>query len=479
MRNIVYCGLIVLLCYFNNAIAMQTLSLNEAILLAVRSNPNVQSVELAHVLQKFNTQVQEWEFAPHYSFQATASSARTWTPNQPIYGAHNYSAQPEVTWQSKIGTSTALSAMNSNAGGHYNPGLSIQIMQPLLRGFGKAVVEAALNDARDNEVISRLNVESTLRNTVSDVINAYLDVISAQERIKIREDALERAERSVKQTKLFIKAGRKAGNELVTVEANVASAKTNLENDKNNLLQARYALLAAIGIDPNTAIEFNSLDLQILTNHFSLPDIQQTKQLTLENDIQYQVDNILLHGQAKRNIAIAQDNMRWQLNMYANLNTGNGVGGGENAGFNSLFNGINQSHSVGLVLNIPIDDKPAKQALMSAKVALKRAELAFTKSKWAIETNAINTWNFVNSTKQTLHFAEEAARLQNKTYQLSYQKYLHGLIDSLELQSAQLQLIEAQQMRLNAHINYIKALVKLDYLMGRTLKTWHIQVRLQ
>jgi len=74
--------------------------------------------------------------------------------------------------------------------------------------------------------------------------------------------------------------------------------------------------------------------------------------------------------------------------------------------------------------------------------------------------------------------AENANLLQTKTYQLNYQKYLHGLIDSLELQSAQIQLIQAEQGVLNAKMMYLKALVNLDLLMGRTLETWRIKVRM-
>lgn len=472
-------GLFALFCFLNVAWAKQNLSLDEAILLAVRSNPNVQSSELSHVLQKFNTHIQEWQFQPHYSFQASASTARTWTPGQPIYGAQNYSVQPGVSLNTKIGTVASLSATNSNSsGGNYNPGLSLQIMQPLMRGFGKAVVEAALNDAKDSETISRLSIEATLRSTVSEVINAYLDVISAERRIGISEDAVQRAERSREQTKLFIKAGRKAGNELVTVEANVASAKTSLENDKNNLAQARYALLAAIGIDPNTEFTFSGFDLNTLTEKYRVPTLEETKKLTLINDIQYQIDNITLHGQTKRSVMIAEDQTRWQLNLVANASTGNGTGGGLNSGINSLFNGANQSHSIGLVLQIPIDDQLAKQSVMSAKIALKQAELAFTKRKWSIETSAINNWNTVISAERTLRFAEDAEKLQKKTYNISYQKYLHGLIDSLELQSAQLQLIQAEHTLLSARLGYIKALVNLDFLIGKTLHTWNVRVRM-
>lgn len=453
------------------------LSLDEAILLAVRSNPNVQSTRLSHVLQKFNVYVQEWGFYPHYSLQASATFGQTITPGQVVTGSHNYNVQPGVSVNTPIGTTISLSSTNIQTG-NYNPGLSLQIMQPLMRGFGTAVVEASLNNAKDTEVISRLSIEGILRTTVSTVINAYLDVISAQQRINISNDAVKRAEKSVEQTKLFIKAGRKAGNELVTVQANVASAKTALENDRNNLDQARYALLTAIGIDPNTNIKFTGINVPGLIKKYHSPSLMETKKLILQNDIQYQMDQITLHGSTTRSLLVAEDNARWQLNLTANAVSGNGSGHAQSAGLNSLFNGANQSSNVGLALQIPIDDQLTKQAVLSAKIALKQAELALLQEKWSKETSAINAWNSVVSAERALLFAEDAEKLQEKTYSVSYQKYLHGLIDSLELQSAQVSLTQAQQTLSNNQISYIKALVSLDLLIGNTLNTWDVKVRL-
>ena len=66
---------------------------------------------------------------------------------------------------------------------------------------------------------------------------------------------------------------------------------------------------------------------------------------------------------------------------------------------------------------------------------------------------------------------------KKKTYEISFQKYSHGLIDSLQLQSAQLQLIESGRALNIARVNYLKALVNLDQMIGRTLKTWNVGVR--
>ncbi len=455
------------------------LSLDDAILLAVRANPNVQSSRLSSVVQKFNVHVQEWAFSPQYSFQSSTTYTKTSVYGQPTSGVNVYNVQPAASWQSPIGTQLSLSAPFANTG-KFNAGLSLQIMQPLLRGFGRPIVEAALNNAKDSDAIARLNVEGTLRTTVSSVIDAYLDVVTAEKTILIDKAALGRAEKSVEQTKLFIKAGHKAGNELITVRANVASAKMQLINDQNNLVQIRYALLSAIGVDPDTNVVFKPLDINDLMKKYSSPSLTLTKQLTLKNDIQYQTDQITLHGPTSRALLTANDNSRWQLNLAVNAATGNGFVNDQNQSgwVDGLFNGTNRSQSVSLTLNVPINDQTIKQGILNAKIGLKQAELALKQEKWSKETNAINSWNLLISAKNALEYAGSAEQLQQETYNVSYQKYLHGLIDSLELQSAQMQLIQAQQILLASQTAYIKALVNMDLLIGHTLKTWGIETRI-
>lgn len=452
------------------------LSLDDAIAVAVRDNPNVQSKHLNYLSQKLNLYVEHWQFYPHYGLEGTAGSYRKVLSGVPAPTNQNYTITPSVSLTTPIGTKISLSSTNPQTD-HFNPALSLEVSQPLLRGFGPAVVEAALFNARDSLQVAKLNIEDILRTTITSVINAYLDIMSAQRKITIDEDALRRAEQSVEQTKLFIKAGRKAGNELVTVSANVASAKTQLENDRNSLTQDRYALLTAIGIDPNANIDFEKFEIAKLIAKYHLPKLIDVKSQVLSSDIQYQIDQITLHGSISRALLVEEDNARWKLDLTANVVSGNGIGGGRNAGLNSVLNGTNVVQKFGLQFTIPIDDQASKQYIANAKMALQQAELALLQTKWAKETGAINAWNLVGSTQRALHYAEDAEKLQEKTYHISNQKYLHGLIDSLEWQSAQVQLIQSQQTLLNAQISYLKALVNLDSLMGHTLQTWQVKVR--
>lgn len=453
------------------------LTLEDAIALGIRDNPSVQGSRLGLTSEKFNVWVNQWKFLPHFSLTANAGVGKTRSAWQIVGPDTNMNVLPSASWTSPIGTEVTLKASNSK-GKHYNPGVSVEIMQPLLRGFGRAIVENELNNAKDNEFIAHLDLEATLRSTVTEIILAYLNVVTEEQKVAIDRQALARAQESVKQTKIFIESGRKAGNELITVEANVANTRTQLESDMNSLVRMRYALLTAIGINPNAEMLFSPLDVDKLIAKYSYPTLAETVALTLKNDIQYRKEIIVLEGSTKRALMIAEDNMRPKLSLKVDAGVGGSQGnGGYNAGINSLFNGSNWNQSAGLTLEIPIDDQLAKQALLGHQIALKKARIALQQTKWNKETSAINGWNLVAAAKRSLAFAEDAARLQQKTYDVSYQKYLHGLIDSLELQTAQDSLIRAQQTLLRSRIDYLKALVDFDMLIGHTLKTWNIETR--
>lgn len=455
----------------------RTLSLEDAIFLAIRENPNVSGAEITHIIQKYTVELEAWKFKPHYALSGTVTTTRNFSTTENGFVTQNATgADGSVSLLTPYGTQVTFSP-SVNQDDHFHPGLSLEVSQPLLRGFGRPIVEAELYNALDNEKIGRLNLENVLRVTVTNVINAYVDVISAQKKLEVDEDALKRALISVEQTKKFIQSGRKAGVELVTVEADAASAEVNIENDKNALLSARFAVLGAIGLDPESKIAFEKMNIPALIKKYYIPSLSQAKILALENDIQYQTDRLTLEGAKKRSLLQAKDNTRWKLDLSGSISTGKGAGGGQNSGLESIVNGVNQTSEIALKLTVPIDDRAAKVAFATAKMNLRQAEIALNQEKWAKETNIINGWNSLFSARRALRFAEDANTLQQKTYQISFQKYAHGLIDSLQLQSAQQQLINSESGLNVARMSYLKTLVNVDLLMGHTLKTWNVKMR--
>lgn len=454
-----------------------TLSLNDAILLAVRESPNVQKQQLSYLSEKYSLELAEWQFKPHYYFEATKQTSQTYsTTATGLVTQNSTGINPKATLKTVYGTDITLEAGN-NIGKNYNPRVSLSVVQPLLKGFGRPIVEAALLNAMDSEKISRMTVEETLRATVTEVINAYLEVILAEKTLEVDQSALKRAQRSVQQTKLFIKAGNKAGAELLFAEAAVAPLEAKIEGDKNAIAQARMKLLQTIGLDPNANAVFTDINVPALIRKYHIPTLADTKKLVITHDVSYQTAQILYEGATKRSLLAAEDNARWQLDVTANATTGGASGGGPNAGINSLVNGMNRNDSVILNLKIPIDDQAAKIEVEKAKIALQQAAIGLRTQKWDEETKAINGWNSIFSEERGLKLAEHSEELQQRSYNANELRYRYGLIDSIMLQSVRQDYIASQQAFVTQQISYLRTLVTFDQLIGRTLETWNIQVR--
>ena len=477
LRLLLFCLFLswTVLCQAQTAVP-RTLSLNDAILLALRESPTVQRKQLAGIRVKYSLELAQWNFKPHYSITASKQTSQRYSATSTGEVTENTtSITPQATLNTPFGTQITLGASNS-LNQNYHPGVSLTVVQPLVRGFGRPIVEAALQSALENVRINHLQMEETLRTTVTSVINDYLSVVSAEKTLEVDQRALMRSQKSVEQTTLLIKAGRKPGVELVTVEADVANTQARIEGDQNALAQAHAKLLQTIGLDPSANVVFTDISVPNLIKKYRIPPLEDTKKLVVANNVSYQVSQITYEGTTKREVAAAENDMLWKLDLTARAATGNGTGPGQNAGLNSVVNGLNRTDSVSLDLVIPIDDQAAKIRLENAKIALHDAAIGLKQDKWQTETAAIDSWNTVFSAERALKLSEHAEQLQQKAYTVSEQKYNYGLIDSIELQSTRQQFMATQQQFVTQQIAYLKALVALDQLIGRTLQTWNIQV---
>src|SRR6202020_1156555 len=126
---------------------IQHLSLREAILLALRYNPNIQNAELDRIVQRYQLRLAHNEFELQYALGASGVIQKSTFNGVGTDTTHTLLASPEFNLKNKYGTTSSLAIRNNvNQNNNYNPVLSFSLTQPLLRGFGKSVNEAALLD---------------------------------------------------------------------------------------------------------------------------------------------------------------------------------------------------------------------------------------------------------------------------------------------------------------------------------------------
>ena len=264
-----------------------TLTMQDAILLALRNNPTVQSAKLDRVVQKYALVVEKNAFEPQYALNASFNHYST-TIDGTTSHSNTVNATPSASLTTHYGSKISLLSDNPKTRHEsYNPTLILEIRQPLIRGFGKAVVDAALNNALDNEEINKLSFENTIISTVNTIIGHYLSLFQAKEALKIDHTSLENYERTIKNNKAMIKAGRIPRSDIVQTEAQLARQKAIIQNDMNNITQARLQLLNTIGLDSTADIRIpDQIDLEDIINqilgHKKIPSTALCKQKALQ-----------------------------------------------------------------------------------------------------------------------------------------------------------------------------------------------------
>ena len=456
------------------------LSLNDAILLALRYNPSIQNAEIDRVVQKFNLRLQENNFEVQYALSGNA----TYTHSAQD-GAHtasdNYSLNPGVSLNNSIGGQYSVNTtqgVNHSRGSnyYYSSGVTLNYTQPLLQGFGRTVTLANLNNSRDQEIINRLNLKNTAMSTITQTISAYTALVQAENTLKTQEISLKNSIKTRDQYAAFIKAGRKAPADLVQFQVAVANQQLALQQQQISIQQAKLALLNVLGIDPSTDI---SVQETPKIPDIKIPTLEQCIQTALKNNIAYQSALISVRMN-ERNYIVAKDAQRPSLNLTATSTWGNGGSSGSgnsSSSFAGAFNGKNVTNTVGLQLTVPIHDLTKQSQEVSAKSSLEQSRVNLAAAERQVINDATNAYNNLVSQKQQITQAEEAVRLASLNLQIANTKLQYGRISPFEASSLQTDLTSAQIALINTKQNYVNTVASFDQTLGITLDRWHILLR--
>jgi outer membrane protein TolC len=443
------------------------LHLREAIFLALRNNPNIRSAELDRVVQKYSLYVARHEFMPNYSLTGSWQYQSSGDANMSMHSQH-WQMNPSVSLKTHYGTQFTLST-NQLISDHPQDAFILQVTQPLIQGFGRAVVDAALQNAMDSELINQLSLKETITDLVHTIINNYIAVFTAQTTLTNDQNALKSYETMLENNKELVKAGRQAENKLISIKAQIASQKATFQNDSNHLYQIKLQLLDHLGLPSNIVfqlpekIDFESIVRSLLGNFSTLTE-KACIQLAMENNIAYQQTGIALKT-IERSYLLAKDAKRWRLDLAAEK------------GFDSVTE-HRHHETVGLNLTIPIDDVSAQQTYLSAKIGLEKAYINYKEQRKLLEISVINARNSVLSVQQQLELSKQALDLQKETVEMSTLEQHMGRISEFELLDQQKTLVESEKAVISNMISYIQALIDFQHYLGATLDQLNIPVKI-
>lgn len=437
----------------------QTLSLQEAILLALRNNPDVENAELQRVIDKFALVVARNEFELQYQLTGQMSFAHG---NQP-----SYQLNPQVSLKTPIGTSFQVAYNRTFTGGIGQT--TYTVTQPLIQNFGLAVNMVNLRNAYDNELIAQLNYKNSIIQAVVNVINNYRSLVEDYNNIQNQEESLKLTEETLRQYKLKVKEGQLAPSEVNQEQASLDQAKLGLLQSRNTLEQNYQDFLKTLGLAPTARLK---IDTKIIIGKQVLPNLQQTIALALKNNIAYRQAVIQLRA-TKRAIITAQNGLRWTLNLTLQTQTGTNT----SDIFQAQQTGPTGMPQATFNLTIPIDDVSAQQSWVNAKVAYQQAINTLEQTKLDLIRRIITEVHTIDTQYQQIQIGNEQVRLQVENLKAAQIRQRYGRATAFDVVQQQTLLLANANNLVADQIGYLNSVTTLNQDLAITLQKYHIKLR--
>ncbi len=465
------------------------LNLTEAVHLAMRRNRNIESAYLNRILQKFDLGRERTKFHPNLEIspraggEVSGSSTRydSGGPDSTSTRGHSAGASVVTSISQKIPTGAEITFAwtnriegrdSSTDGTSRNEetglmGWSVGFRQPLLKNAGIRYNTASLVRAALREEDNRRALRDTLIDTVNGVIKDYRGLMLARQNHDLAREALDKAVRHLEDTRVLIAAGRRAANESLQAEADLARKELDMESARQDLDNAQLELLRRLELDSETVIvPTETVELRPVE-----PVFDQCLQLARDRNQGYlrSMNDLEL---AKISLEDVKNQRLWDLDLEG-----------------SYTDGLHHRHPetgyrrddwrVGMTLTIPLPiygnaKYDRERPLLAAKIDLRRAEMSFQTADEDLENRVRRAVRQVETGLKQVRLALRAVELSEQTFQFSELKYRMGQMSNTSFITEQDKLRDSRNSLNRSIINYQNALTDLDGLLATTLETWGI-----
>ncbi len=309
---------------------------------------------------------------------------------------------------------------------------------------------------------SQNNKEKTDLEVRKAAVEAYGNVLLAQESVAISERNKATLEKNLYETKRIYENGLGDEESVDQLQITLSSVDNQLKNARRfeKITLQMLNLVMGLPIETETVLTENLDDLTQKQIDLGLLD----SEFKIENNVDYK-QALNLNEQRFLELKLAKSRALPTLNAFVNYG-----GNSFSDSFNFLSSGQPwfESSVLGFDLNIPIFSSLGRSAsTQRAKIALEKAKTQFTEAQERIrlelesaKSDYILAIEEYGTSKDNLELAE---RIENK----NQVKYGEGLATSFELRQAQTQLYSTQQEYLQSMVDVINKKTELEIILNQ------------
>lgn len=478
---------------------MVTLTLREAIDLALENNLDIQGARLSPEIQRHALQGARAQFNPTFQGTLGYNNSTSQSTTQLDGGdrttsersTFNFSLSQPLPWYGAQLTANFNNARTSTdnifavRNPSYSSTVSFGLTQPLLAGRRIDNQRNALRTQEVQRSIADLQLQNQIDLLTSQVRTAYWNLRATIEQIEIQRRSLAQARQLLENNRIRVQLGTMVEMELAQAEAQVASAEQALLNAeiqwRNQELNFKRLLVGGTA-DPIYTQTINPVDV---------PEVREVDvdiPAALERAMENRPDLRAATRQrevSRMNLEVSHENTRPTLNLNLSYSL-QGVGGdlyerdqlggdpqlvqpgGYMDGLSSIAGFETPTFNVGLNFSYPLGRSVAEANLAQARLQLRQSELQLQGQRLLIETEVTNAGLAVRNAFLQVEAARRSREAAERSAEAEMTRFNVGVSTNFQVVAAQDALTQARLSELQATINLVNAIADFERVQGTT-----------
>jgi len=379
-------------------------------------------------------------------------------------------------------------------------GFKFQVTQHLLQGFGFLPNDRLIQITKNNREITDVAFRLQIITTTDQIENLYWNLVYAYENVRVQQEALAFAQKTLSDTQKQVQIGSLAPIEVVRAQNTVAADQQSLVQAQTNLdlqqLLMKNALsrtlqdpqLASAEVIPTTTMALPQQEPVVPTEDLVNEALQHRPELS---ESRIDLSNRDISERALKNSLLPS------VDVFAYYG-GSGAGGNQSpfsecgspfanplfgcnapgsfaptsigTTLNKLVNSTAPDKGAGITLNIPIRNRQAQALQVRGQLEYRQAQMRLQQIENQVRIEVRNAQFSVTQNRAAVQAAQAAVELANQSLEAEQKKFRLGASTGTNVLNYQSQLATAKSNLVSAEAAYEKAEIELDRATGLLLE---------
>ena len=358
-------------------------------------------------------------------------------------------------------------------GPQWSETLSLNISQPLLRGFGEELNLLSQALARQQVDTAELSREQSVSQVTLDVLEAYYELFFANTEVVNRRNQIALAEEQREATRALVASGQLAESELDVIEQRLVVLEESLLVAENDQLNRQETLLRLLGDPPSGGAPLQATS-RPTGDAIPLADAELVRVSTSQN-----LELRLLKEQIQTqrlNMITSRDAVRPDLDLLMQISQQGLSEDGLSDASEQVFTFDAGTAFIGLSFSMPLDNGRAEAQYEADRLQLQELEIQHEATERQVTDSVRAAARLMRLNQKRVDLGERTVELARRGLAAEEARFRAGRSTNQSVIQFQEELQQAQSRALRSRVDLIVSVLRVRHLTGTLLEQYGIEV---